>query len=439
MSKTMTDQEERLRLLEREIERRLQERFNALRAEFDRMRLEADRRWAGFLERFDQDLSGIVPAELIAEPAPTPAAPQPGRVSLEAVRGIDEAANQVEALHRFLDECRQFASRVALLVARGDTVTVWKAVGFSDHGQDDQAARQIALPASDFAPLSQVMLGTPLLLKGANAISSRFGVSDVAEAILVPMSVKEKVSGVVYADAAPAQAPTFDPDAIALLTFLAGLAVDRLALRKLRPVPALRPFEVVEEPSAAPPIEEAPAPTPEEELPPAAEMSEDTAPRQEAPELPPPPPPPVQPPAIAREDFGFEGEAAAAAPPPPEPVPPEPVPPEPVPPEPVPPAPAPQPARRLAGPLAPAEGDERREEARRFARLLVSEIKLYNERAVLEGRRTGNLYERLREDIDRSRQMYDERIPEDVRAKTNYFYEELVEVLAEGRPEALGM
>ena len=88
--------------------------------------------------------------------------------------------------------------------------------------------------------------------------------------------------------------------------------------------------------------------------------------------------------------------------------------------------------------MAHGSGDERREEARRFARLLVSEIKLYNERAVLEGREGGNLYQRLREDIDRSRQMYDDRIPEDVRSSTNFFHEELVRILADGRPEALG-
>ncbi len=86
-----------------------------------------------------------------------------------------------------------------------------------------------------------------------------------------------------------------------------------------------------------------------------------------------------------------------------------------------------------------SSGDERREEARRFARLLVSEIKLYNERAVIEGREHGNLYQRLRDDIDRSKQMYEERIPSDVRSDSNYFYEELVEILADGRPDALGL
>ena len=60
------DPEERLKLLETEIERRLSERFAALKEEFDRLRLEADRRWFGFLERFDQDLKGVVPAELLS-------------------------------------------------------------------------------------------------------------------------------------------------------------------------------------------------------------------------------------------------------------------------------------------------------------------------------------------------------------------------------------
>jgi len=99
----------------------------------------------------------------------------------------------------------------------------------------------------------------------------------------------------------------------------------------------------------------------------------------------------------------------------------------------------PEPARRLSGPLAMAVGDERKEEARRFARLLISEIKLYNERAVLEGREGGNLYHRLKEDIDRSRQMYNERIPAEVRSGTDFFQEELVRILADGRSEALGI
>ncbi|MGB7923768.1 MAG: hypothetical protein WCF57_11040, partial [Pyrinomonadaceae bacterium] len=84
--------------------------------------------------------------------------------------------------------------------------------------------------------------------------------------------------------------------------------------------------------------------------------------------------------------------------------------------------------------------EERRlhNDARRFARLLVSEIKLYNEQKVKEGRSQGNIYERLREDIDRSRQMYDKRVAPPVAARYDYFHQELVNTLAEGDPAKLG-
>jgi hypothetical protein len=85
------------------------------------------------------------------------------------------------------------------------------------------------------------------------------------------------------------------------------------------------------------------------------------------------------------------------------------------------------------------EATKKHDEARRFARLLVSEIKLYNEGKVEQGRKNKDLYERLKEDIDRSRQMYDERIPEEVRKSTNYFYDELVRILADGDAGVLGL
>ncbi len=84
--------------------------------------------------------------------------------------------------------------------------------------------------------------------------------------------------------------------------------------------------------------------------------------------------------------------------------------------------------------------DERRlhNDARRFARLLVSEIKLYNEQKVKEGRESSDLYERLREAIDRSREMYDKRVQPPVAAKFDYFNYELVNTLAEGDEGKLG-
>jgi hypothetical protein len=95
--------------------------------------------------------------------------------------------------------------------------------------------------------------------------------------------------------------------------------------------------------------------------------------------------------------------------------------------------------RQVDLPIEVAE-DERRlhNDARRFARLLVSEIKLYNEKKVQEGRESRDLYERLREAIDRSREMYDKRVQPPVASKFDYFHYELVNSLAEGDEARLG-
>ena len=87
----------------------------------------------------------------------------------------------------------------------------------------------------------------------------------------------------------------------------------------------------------------------------------------------------------------------------------------------------------------PAGEEALHEEARRLARLLVSEIKLYNEEIIEEGRRAGNVYDRLKEDIDRSRQMYEERIDPRLReVGVDYFRQELVQRLAGGDDRVLG-
>ncbi len=95
--------------------------------------------------------------------------------------------------------------------------------------------------------------------------------------------------------------------------------------------------------------------------------------------------------------------------------------------------------RNVDLPIDVAE-DERRlhNDARRFARLLVSEIKLYNEKKVQEGREASDIYDRLREAIDRSREMYDKRVQPPVAAKFDYFHFEVVNALGEGDETRLG-
>jgi len=86
-----------------------------------------------------------------------------------------------------------------------------------------------------------------------------------------------------------------------------------------------------------------------------------------------------------------------------------------------------------ASPVAeePAANDDETA-ARRYARLLISEIKLYHQDAVEAGQRDRDLYQRLGGEIARARSLYEERVPSQVRAYTDYFRDELVRTLAGG-------
>ncbi len=81
-------------------------------------------------------------------------------------------------------------------------------------------------------------------------------------------------------------------------------------------------------------------------------------------------------------------------------------------------------------------GDD--ESAQRYARLLVSEIKLYHEPVVDEGRRARDLRLRLRPQIERARHLYEQRVPRGVRARADFFEQELVRTLADGDAGLLG-
>ncbi|MFQ5738248.1 MAG: hypothetical protein ACE5JX_04505 [Acidobacteriota bacterium] len=110
---------------------------------------------------------------------------------------------------------------------------------------------------------------------------------------------------------------------------------------------------------------------------------------------------------------------------------------------PVEPAPAPESGSQAAAgegafSLSAEELERYHHEARRFARLLVSEIKLYNEEAVESGRAHSDLHRRLQTDIERSREMYQKRVHPGVRSLTDHFHDQLVRILAQGEERLLG-
>ncbi len=85
-----------------------------------------------------------------------------------------------------------------------------------------------------------------------------------------------------------------------------------------------------------------------------------------------------------------------------------------------------------------SEEEKLHADAKRFARLLASEIKLYNEQRVQEGRLNRDLYVRLKRDIDRSRDMYEKRVSPIVSRKVDYLHDEIIRILGDNDPSTLG-
>ena len=348
-----------------------------------------------------------------------------------ALQQIERGKSQVDVLNSLLEQCQEFGSRAALLILRGDTFSGWKGVGFGGQGGSDEQVKRFNAAPGLIPELDDVLKNERVAdWSGAN-LSQRFGVAPSTRAVLVPMVIKDKVAAAVYVDALANDEAKLDRASIEILVFTTGLLVDTLAIRKKIPSPSLSDESAQRAPAAAAPPMAAPRPTPP---PPPA------APRPTPQAAPPPaPPPPQRPestvaftPAQMRDMVGAAAKSgpvatdlAPAATPADRPST-----------QYVPPSSA---ARAMPAPGAGGEDSKKHDEARRFARLLVSEIKLYNESKVDQGRKNRDLYERMKEDIDRSRQMYDERVGEDIRKVSNYFYDELVRILADGNGDALGL
>lgn len=75
-------------------------------------------------------------------------------------------------------------------------------------------------------------------------------------------------------------------------------------------------------------------------------------------------------------------------------------------------------------------------DAKRFARLVVSEIKLYNEWKVAKGLENNNLYQSLNDEIEQARTTYKKKFSEP--QFQGCFDDALLEILADGNQAKLG-
>lgn len=397
------------------------------------------------------------------------AAPANYSAMRDAIGEISQQTSQAEILKSLVKHSSAFAPRGAFFIVKSDHLVGWRTFG-SELEQSVDAVREVFMPLS-----SNTLLGTSIKQNAVQTVADNEASEDAqylqklsfngaAQKVAIPLVVRGRGVAVLYADSGENNTP-IDVDALEALVRVSGLTVELLAAAKSpAPAAAATAPAVKPQPQANQYAPAAQMPQPPEaniyqpatvasEVFATAQTSEPTFAAQpangtvETKAIEPSFAPAAE---VAARSSAFETVAPQTA--------------QSAPrvetsfsfdtaqpsnngfSSPVESKPAPQQAaprrfgeRNLELPIDVPE-DERRlhNDARRFARLLVSEIKLYNEQKVREGRQASDLYSRLREAVDRSREMYDKRVSPPVAAKFDYFNYELVSTLAEGDEKKLG-
>jgi hypothetical protein len=356
---------------------------------------------ARYDEKVDESSIGAAIVEVLTQqPPPAPIADYSGLKASIAV--VEKGANLSEVLTILVSEVNKHVERAAMFIVKNNAAVGWYARGFAHN----DAVKTLTVPLTADT-VFRLVNGSRHALRGhvshspgtAQALSRLGG--DPQGILAVPLILRDKVAAVLYCDTSQDEMAAATADLVEILVAFAGKVVDLLSAAP-RPVapgqtaggtsPGLRPPAPVAAPDGTGPGMSFGAGT---IRPPAAPS---TIVR-----------PPTTPPSRMQAPLMTPAPAQALAPPP-------------------------APAARAIAP----EDQKAHDDAKRFARLVVSEIKLYNEAKVTEGRKTRDIYERLKEDIERGRQMYHDRVSAPVRESSDYFHAELVRILAGGDPTALG-
>jgi len=380
-------------------------------------------------EAVQQQLDLLAKVELPAPPAPVADASL--EKVLAAVRDLITATLPEQVLEVLTEDAEELGVRAAVFDVRGKAAWGSSARGFGA-GLADKVFRGLVVPLSQDNPFrtcfetgGHVDVSVDLLKKNRNVLD-KLRPSPGDPILLLPIRSAGSVSAIFYVDAGGKE-KELPVDALKILAEFAGAQLDRLmafsggvsapaevAQAEPEPVEAVAEEPVREVPVATIEAEPVEAPAAAEALP--APVLGETVPVEAAPPSPPPPPAPaVEEPVKAAP----RAEEPVVAPPPP--------------------APAPA-APALGFDLSRlSEADQKiHRDAKRFAKLLISEIELYNKAKVTDGRKNSDLYKRLKSDIDRSRQTYEKRFGKTVGKQYDYFHEELVKTLAGNDSSLLG-
>jgi hypothetical protein len=360
------------------------------------------------LPKLQAELVKSVLAELPASAAvSTPAAAASGTSStsgsgslVQAVASIHAGSSQKEILKALLDMGSVYAARIALFVVKAGAANGWQCRGFG--GDDSIKDFSLDMTAGPIAHAYQNRIATPgNIAEMDRRFVEQFGGPENEQILVLPLLLKDKVAALLFADGGPEgnlDTPSLELLVLATSAWLEVSSLRKQAQKDIDAVPAMD--------RSAERIPERPAPTP---APSASSFSDPFAghsPKHTAARAPEPEP--------AAEVVEVSTHAAAAS--------------------------AASAPATAADPFAgmSAEDADTHRKAQRFARLLVDEIKLYNQAKVAEGRRHKDLYDRLKDDIEKSRATFQKRYGSTAASSGDYFQKEVVRSLAEDDLSVMG-
>jgi hypothetical protein len=343
-------------------------------------------------ELVEHVLAGLPADAAMGEP-PTARPSSDGLV--EAISTIHAGATQKEILKALLDTGTAYASRIALFVVKAGAASGWQARGFAE----DEAIKDFPLDMAT-GPAShayQNRIVTPAnIAEMDRRFVKQFGGPENEQILVLPLVLKDKVAALLYADGGSEN--RLDPASLEVLVMSTSAWLEVTSLRKQAAQRDVESAPAMDHPAAAPaPVHAVSA---------FSDPFAGHTPKHIAKAAPEPEPEPA---AEVVEVASSAAAASAAA------------------------APAADPFAGLS-----AEDADTHRKAQRFARLLVDEIKLYNQAKVNEGRRNKDLYDRLKEDIDKSRATFQKRYGNTAAASGDYFQKEVVRSLAEDDLSVMG-
>jgi hypothetical protein len=311
-----------------------------------------------------------------------------------AVASIQAGTTQKEILRALLDAGSLYGSRVALFVVKAGTATGWQGRGLGE--EDTVKDFPLDMTAGPAAHAYQNRTATPAnIAEMDRRFVKQFGGPANEQILVLPLVLKDKVAALLYADGGAdggLDGPSLEVLVLATSAWLEVVSLRKQAQRDFAEAPA---SVNVERPPVAAPVQTVSSFSD----PFAAHTPKHIAPKAEP-----------EPAAEVVEVAAHAASANAAAS-----------------------APAADPFAGLS-----AEDADTHRKAQRFARLLVDEIKLYNQAKVAEGRRHRDLYDRLKEDIEKSRSTFQKRYGNSAAASGDYFQKEVVRSLAEDDPSIMG-